>query len=150
MGASPLISPPPSPILGAKIIFSTYNQTQIFLRSCFCTSIFPSWKATTRKTHPRGYQCIWDNYILAQKYYNSNTLSIFNMGYLSMHVCLKMRFCLKMQFLNSFDITWYAKTERKWLLMRNVATLLPLKSNLSGKFQHFSAIDRRVEMQKNS
>ena len=28
--------------------------------------------------------------------------------------------------------------ERKWFLMRNLATILPLKSKLSGKFQHFN------------
>ena len=30
--------------------------------------------------------------------------------------------------------------ERKWLLMRNLARILPLKSKLTGKFQLFSAI----------
>ena len=45
--------------------------------------------------------------------------------------------------------------ERKWLLMRNLARILPLKSKLSGKFQRFSAIDgellkcwKRVECPK--
>ena len=40
--------------------------------------------------------------------------------------------------------------EGKWLLMRNLATILPLKSKLSGKFQYFNAIDINVEMLKNS
>ena len=31
--------------------------------------------------------------------------------------------------------------ERKWLLTRNLATILPLKSKLSEKFQRFNAID---------
>ena len=47
-----------------------------------------------------------------------------------------------------FVILFY--TERKWLLMRNVATTLPLKSKLSGKFQHFNAIDGNIKMLKNS
>ena len=34
--------------------------------------------------------------------------------------------------------------------MRNVATILPLKSQLSEKFQCFSAIDESNEMFKNS
>ena len=45
--------------------------------------------------------------------------------------------------------------ERKWLLMRNLARILPWKSKLSGKFQRFSAIDgellkcwKRVEFPK--
>ena len=40
--------------------------------------------------------------------------------------------------------------EKRWLLMRNLATILPLKSKLSGKFQLFNAIDGRIEMLKNS
>ena len=36
--------------------------------------------------------------------------------------------------------------ERKWLLMRNLATILPLKSKLSGKFQLFNAIERSINM----
>ena len=38
--------------------------------------------------------------------------------------------------------------EKKWLLMRNLATMLPLKFNLSGKFLHFNTIDRSMEMLK--
>ena len=34
--------------------------------------------------------------------------------------------------------------------MRNLATILPLKSILSGKFQHFNVIDASIEMLKNS
>ena len=42
--------------------------------------------------------------------------------------------------------------ERKWLwfLMRNIATILLLKSKLSGKFQLFNTTDRSIEMQRNS
>ena len=36
--------------------------------------------------------------------------------------------------------------ERKWLLMRNLATVLPLKSKLSGKFQRFNAVNGSMEM----
>ena len=72
--------------------------------------ILPSHKAliilqqATRKTHPRAYQCFWDNYIVfALNCYN------FGMGCLYIHVCLKMRLCLKIRFSTSFDITWYAE-----------------------------------------
>ena len=40
-------------------------------------------------------------------------------------------------------------TERKWLLMRNLAVILLLKTKLSGKFQRFNAINRSIEMLKN-
>ena len=40
--------------------------------------------------------------------------------------------------------------ERKWLLMRNLATVLPLKSKLSGKFQRFNAVNGSMEMLINS
>ena len=36
--------------------------------------------------------------------------------------------------------------ERKPLLMRNLAILLPLKSKLPGKSQRFSAIDDSIKM----
>ena len=38
--------------------------------------------------------------------------------------------------------------ERNWLLMRNLVTILPLKSKLSGKYQRFNAIDRSIKMLK--
>ena len=38
-------------------------------------------------------------------------------------------------------MSYYSYIERKWLLTRNLATVLPLKSKLSGTFQHFNAID---------
>ena len=38
--------------------------------------------------------------------------------------------------------------ERKWLLMRNLTTILPLKSKLPEKFQRFNAIDRSIKMLK--
>ena len=47
-------------------------------------------------------------------------------------------------------IVMFFYIERKWLLMRNIATILPLKSKFSGKFQCFSAIDGSIEMLKNS
>ena len=40
--------------------------------------------------------------------------------------------------------------EREWLLMRNLAIALPLKSKLSGKFQRLNAMDGNIEMLKNS
>ena len=47
-----------------------------------------------------------------------------------------------------FVILFYI--ERKWLYMRNLATILPLQSILTGKFQRFYAIDRGIKMLKNS
>ena len=38
--------------------------------------------------------------------------------------------------------------EKKWILMRYLATILPLKFNLSGKFLRFNTIDRSMEMLK--
>ena len=38
--------------------------------------------------------------------------------------------------------------ERKWLLMRNSVTILPLKSKFPEKFQRFNAIDRSIKMLK--
>ena len=38
--------------------------------------------------------------------------------------------------------------ERKWLFMRNLATILLLKSKLSRKFQRFNAIDGSIKMLK--
>ena len=40
--------------------------------------------------------------------------------------------------------------ERKCFLKRNLATILPLKSKLSGKFQSFNTIDGSIGMLKNS
>ena len=40
--------------------------------------------------------------------------------------------------------------EKKWLFKRNSAIVLPLKFNLSGKFQCFNAIDGSITMLKNS
>ena len=34
--------------------------------------------------------------------------------------------------------------------MKNLAAILPFKSKLSAKFQHFNAIDKSIEMLKNS
>ena len=49
-------------------------------------------------------------------------------------------------FICFFVILFYI--EIKWLLMRNVASVLLLKSKLSGKFQRFNAINRCIEMLK--
>ena len=40
--------------------------------------------------------------------------------------------------------------ERKRFLMRNLATILPLKPKLSGKFQRFNAIDGSIKLLKKS
>ena len=39
--------------------------------------------------------------------------------------------------------------ERKWLLMRNLTRILPLKSKSSGKSQCFNAIDGSIKMLRN-
>ena len=178
--------------------------------------MFPSWfealrmlRQATRKTHPRAYQCIWDNYvILPLKYCNSTTLSIwvvyacvsknaivskdvifyplrYNMILWSSHIYKKYYFLSfhSLLFLVNntgkvTDLNWQCETlvngmknvimhffhgsmiycsflillhiERKWLLMRNFATVLPLKSKLSGEFQHFNAVNESMEMLINS
>ena len=43
-------------------------------------------------------------------------------------------------------ILWHI--ERKWLLKRNLPTILLFKSKLSGKLQHFNAIDGSIKMLK--
>ena len=45
-----------------------------------------------------------------------------------------------------FVILFYI--ERKGLPMRNLVTILPLKSKLPGKFQRFNATDRSIKMLK--
>ena len=40
--------------------------------------------------------------------------------------------------------------ERKCFPKRNLATILPLKSKLPGKFQYFNTIDGSIETLKNS
>ena len=40
--------------------------------------------------------------------------------------------------------------EKKWLVIRNFATILPLKSKFFWKFQHFNANDGSVEMLKDN
>ena len=45
-------------------------------------------------------------------------------------------------------VLFYIK--RKQLFMRNLATILPLKSKLSRKFQRFNAIDGGIKTMKNS
>ena len=40
--------------------------------------------------------------------------------------------------------------ERKRLFMRNLTTVSPWKSELSGQFQRFNAIDGSIEMLRNS
>ena len=49
-------------------------------------------------------------------------------------------------FLYFFVILFYL--ERKWLLMRKLVTIVPLKSKLSGKCQRFNAIDGSIKMLK--
>ena len=49
-----------------------------------------------------------------------------------------------------FFIVILLYTDRKWLLKRNASTMLPLKSELSGKIQRSNAIDGNIEMLKNS
>ena len=48
-----------------------------------------------------------------------------------------------------FFIVGFFYIERKWLLMRSLATILPLKSKLSTKFQRFNTLDRFYIKMKN-
>ena len=48
-----------------------------------------------------------------------------------------------------FFIVVFFSIERKWLLMRSLATILPLKSKLSRKFQRFNTLDRFSIKMKN-
>ena len=48
-----------------------------------------------------------------------------------------------------FFIVGFFYIERKCLLMRSLATILPLKSKLSTKFQHFNTLDRFYIKMKN-
>ena len=48
-----------------------------------------------------------------------------------------------------FFIVEFFYIERKWLLMRSLATILPLKSKLSEKFQRFNILDRFSIKMKN-
>ena len=41
-----------------------------------------------------------------------------------------------------FFLSYFFYIERKWLLMRSLSTVLPLKSKLSQKFQRFNTLDR--------
>ena len=43
-------------------------------------------------------------------------------------------------------IVIFLYTERKWPLKKNLATILPLTSKLSGKFQSLNAIDGSIEV----
>ena len=54
-------------------------------------------------------------------------------------------------FLNGsmFNFLFLFYIERKWFLMRNLVTVLPMKSKLSAKLQLFNTIDGNIEMLKN-
>ena len=78
----------------------------------------------TRKTHPRAYQCIWDNYVrLVQKILQFHYFV--SMGCLYIHV-FKMGLCLKIRSSISFDTTWYAEASMyiKSLLFSQSTVLL--------------------------
>ena len=52
-------------------------------------------------------------------------------------------------FLNSYCFTFILlHIERKWLLKKNIATISPLNSKLSAKFQRFNAIHGSIKMLK--
>ena len=50
---------------------------------------------------------------------------------------------------NFFPRIFFIVILSKWLFMRNLATILPLKSKLSGKFQRFNAMYGSIAMLKN-
>ena len=48
-----------------------------------------------------------------------------------------------------FFLSYFFYIERKWLLMRSLSTVLPLKWKLSQKFQRFNTLDRFSIKMKN-
>ena len=66
-----------------------------------------------------------------------------------MSLCKWHTFCMASWLIYCLFVT-LLYIERKWLLMRNLATAFPLKSKLSGKFQHFNAANGSMEMLINS
>ena len=51
---------------------------------------------------------------------------------------------------NFFPRIFFIVILSKWLFMRNLATILPLKSKLSGKSHRFNALNGGINMLKNS
>ena len=50
-----------------------------------------------------------------------------------------------------FNLLFYCHIiERKWLLMRHLSIILPLKSKYFRKFQRFNTIDESIEILRNS
>ena len=49
-----------------------------------------------------------------------------------------------------YDIVILFYIDRKWFFMRNLATILPLKSKLPGKSHRFNALNGGINMLKNS
>ena len=66
------------------------------------------------------------------------------------NVVMQMTYFLMAPCLICYFIVVLFYIERKRLFMRTLATILPLKPKLSGKFQRFNAIDGSIKMMKNS
>ena len=139
--------------------------TQILLCTFFCNWIFPPWfliklrlsyvQQATRKTDPTAYQCIWDNWDNSVYYLHKNIIiALLGQYGLFTHTCVSknatvynaifylffyLAFMHITHFLNStmVNLLFYCLIKKKWLLMRNVANMLPMKSELSGKISKF-------------
>ena len=62
---------------------------------------------------------------------------------------MQVTYFLNGSLVNVFLLSYcYILRESYPLLKRNLGTILPLKSRLSGKFQRFNAIDKSIEMLK--
>ena len=66
-----------------------------------------------------------------------------------MSLCKWYTFCMAPWLIYCLFVT-LLYIERKWLLIRNLASALLLKSKLSGKFQRFSTVNASMEMLINS
>ena len=66
-----------------------------------------------------------------------------------MSLCKWHTFCMAPWLICCLFVTLFY-IEKKQLLMRNLATVLPLKSKLSGKFQRFNVVNGSMEMLINS
>ena len=84
----------------------------------------------TIKTHPRAYQCIWDNHIIRDWYlYKYIIIPLLYQYGLLIHTCVsKMQLCLKIRFSTSFYITRHAEaalhTKNLFLLFHSLIFLV--------------------------
>ena len=143
-------------------IGSFWNAAEMKLhvnRTCFYTGLksqtgMSSFRLSCEHTLS-AYQCIWDN----KKMHKTITIPLLCHYELFIHTCVsKNAIAPKDAIFYLIDIAWYTirfivilfYIERKWILMRNLAIILPLKSKLSGKFQRFNTVVESIEILKSS